>query len=322
MRYSKKREKKIILYLVMLSLLLGAFLLPQVVFRIQDRILCRDITLGQRESMDVEALSISYEKSLAVRMTNFAEGLEGNDKFYVTSQELEISREITDFLHSESVLSQNMIIALVEGGMLPYEIWNDDFEITQWKRYVIYSDDYAKGVNYILWYIEMQASDGSVFKLLVDAEDATIYGLRTENIYRLLTDGEQDYLLENLTDSYVMTQLWGFFTLYYEAMSEDSINLLYNRMGEGGWLDINHFLDEEVRAAGGNGAEIFGVSLENAGYEIDAQNRSCFRVPYNNTFLEVLMKVEGPEVQSSYRYRYRDLTMGVRQICEMIPEFA
>ena len=83
MRYSRKREKKIMLYLVMISLLMGAFLLPQVIFRIQDRILCRDITLGKRESMDVEALSTSYEKSLAVRMTDFAEGLAGNDSFYV-----------------------------------------------------------------------------------------------------------------------------------------------------------------------------------------------------------------------------------------------
>ncbi len=322
MRYSKKREKKIMLYLVMISLLMGAFLLPQVIFRIQDRILCRDITLGKRESMDVEALSTSYEKSLAVRMTDFAEGLAGNDSFYVTSQELEITGEVTELLHSESGFNQEMLTAFAEGGLLPYELWKDIYEVTQWKRYVIYSDDYAKGVNYILWYIEMQDPDGSVFKLLTDAEDGTVYGLRTENNHRLLTENQQDYLRTLFRHGYVMTQLWSFFATYYEVLSEDLLNILYEWMMEGGWLDINHFLDAEVRAEEESWAEKFGISLENGGYEMDAKNRVRFRMPYNNTWLEILIEVEDPEVQSIYGYRYPDLTIGVRQIYEMIPEFA
>lgn len=323
MKYSRKKEKKITLYLVLISLFVAAFLMPQVIFRIQDRILCKDVTLGQRERMDVEALSTSYEKSLAARMRGFAEGLAENDSFYVTSQELEISREVTDFLYSESGLNQDMVIAFMEGGLLPYEIWKGDYEIQQWKRYVIYSDDYAKGVNYILWYIELQDSDGSVFKMLADAEDGTVYGIRTENSRKSLKWGEHmDYLREFWRYEYVLTQLWGFYAVYYEAISQDTLDILYTWIEEYGWTDINEFLDEEVRAAGESKTEIFGVSLENGGYEIDAKNRIRFRIPYHNTWLEILMDVDDPEVQSSYRYRYPDLTIGVRQIYEMIPEFA
>lgn len=322
MRYSRKREKKIILYLVMIFLLMGAFLLPQAIFRIQDRILCRDITLGRRESMDVEALSTSYEKSLAVRMSNFSEGLAGNDSFYVTSQELEITREVTDFLYSESGLNQDVLTVFAEGGLLPYELWKGSYAVTQWKRYVIYSDDYAKGVNYILWYIEMQDPDDAVFKLIIDAEDGTVYGLRTENNRKLLTENEQNYLLDFLGYNYVLTQLWGYFAIYYEVMSEDSLEILYRWMEEGGWLDINHFLEEEVRGDEENWSEKLGISVENMGYEMDAKNSVCFQMPYENTWLEIMIEVNNPEVQSAYRYRYPDLTMGVRQIYEMIPEFA
>lgn len=312
----------ITLYLVLISLFVAAFLMPQIIFRIQDRILCKDVTLGQRESMDVEALSISYEKSLAARMTGFAEGLAGNDSFYVTSQELEISREVTDFLYSESGLNQDMVTAFMEGGLLPYEIWKGDYEIQQWKRYVIYSDDYAKGVNYILWYIELQDVDDSVFKLLTDAEDGTIYGLRTEDSHKMLKWDATDYLRDFYIDDYILTQLWGFYAVYYEAISEDAANTLYTWMEEYGWSDINEFLDAEVRTEGEGRPEIPGVSLENAGYDRDGKNRVLFRMPYHNTWLDFMMEMEYPEVQPNYRYLYPDLTIGVRQIYEMIPEFA
>ena len=34
--------------------------------------------------------------------------------------------------------------------MIPVRYWEDGATVNQWKQYVIYSDDYAKGVNFIL----------------------------------------------------------------------------------------------------------------------------------------------------------------------------
>ena len=65
------------------AVVLAALWIPQIIFGLQDGILCRDTTLGQKESMDVEALSTTYEKSLAQRLKSFAEGLGEGDSYYV-----------------------------------------------------------------------------------------------------------------------------------------------------------------------------------------------------------------------------------------------
>ncbi|WP_460602040.1 hypothetical protein, partial [Escherichia coli] len=69
----------------------------------------------------------------------------------------------------------------IYNNLIPIEVWENYYTITQWKQYVIYSDNYAKGVNFILWYIELEDLEGAKLKLLVDAEDNTLYGLKTEN---------------------------------------------------------------------------------------------------------------------------------------------
>ena len=45
---------------VIIVVLAVALMIPQIIFQVQDRILCSDITLGQRESMNVEALGTTY----------------------------------------------------------------------------------------------------------------------------------------------------------------------------------------------------------------------------------------------------------------------
>ena len=61
--------------LVIAIVVIAALFLPQIIFRVQDDILCNDTVLGQKESMDVESLSTAYERSLTARMRNLAEGL-------------------------------------------------------------------------------------------------------------------------------------------------------------------------------------------------------------------------------------------------------
>ena len=60
-------------------LLLTVSYAPQLIFAVQDGILWGQPSLSQRESMDVETLSTTYESSLARRMMNYAEGLAAGD---------------------------------------------------------------------------------------------------------------------------------------------------------------------------------------------------------------------------------------------------
>ena len=71
--------------------------------------------------------------------------------------------------------------------MIPVMIWESYYSVVTWKQYVIYSDHFEEGVNFILWYIEMQDEDGGTLKLLTDAEDNTLYGIKTEGSSEALT---------------------------------------------------------------------------------------------------------------------------------------
>ena len=74
---TRKRGRKLLNYgvelLALILLIMAAFFTPQIIFQIQDRILCGDTVLWQHESINVVALSASYETSLTDRMMNFAE---------------------------------------------------------------------------------------------------------------------------------------------------------------------------------------------------------------------------------------------------------
>lgn len=117
-------------------------------------------------------------------MGNFAEGISAGENYYVAVQELEAGDEINNYLYSESGLYSEMLQAFVDGGLLPYDFWISTAVVRQWKQYVIYSDNYAKGVNFILWYLDVESSGGVTLKLLVDAEDNTIYAVKPKTVRR------------------------------------------------------------------------------------------------------------------------------------------
>ena len=315
-----------IMLLVLTALVAGAFLLPQIIFRIQDDIVCGNVVLGQRESMDVEMMSTAYEKSLASRMANFAGGLAEKETYYMTAQELEITDEVSDYVYSDAGIYQNIAATFIEGGLLPYNIWEEDYAVSHWKQYVIYSDDYAAGVNVILWYIEMKDDNGSVLKILADAEDGTIYGLKMENGQEIWMDRYGDYLRRYLMYDSMLTELWTYFMVYYEALSAERINDFYVLMEMLGDMDINEYLERKEELAtitdGSDMLWLYDLEPETAGYQVEEKNQITFYLPYGDTCLEVGIHVEEPEVQYDYNYIYPDLTVGIRQIYEMIPEFA
>ena len=343
------RGKRIVQYTAVLSgvvlLITAAFLIPQFIFRVQDDILCGNTELGQRMHLDVEAMRTDYEKELPVRLENFVNGLKAGDSFYVTSQEMEINQEIQEYLYSNAGLYQGIIDNFITIGLL--DIWGRDFTINQWKRYVLYSDNYAKGVNFILWYIELQDSE-EVLKLLVDGEDGTIYALKTEVGLPAeeLGKGNYDYWaqMKSYLGEYMFFELWGYFAGYYDLMTEEVAETYHSWPEEIEKGEMEAAVKTKLSAVGITDvltdSEEFIIEIEEGKtesekeerdaekgndegwnveewYTMDGENRLLLTIPCGENSLDVVLEMENPE----YGYTMPDVTMGIMDIYERIPEF-
>lgn len=184
-KQDKNKNRKKMLYAVSVSALIAlvgaAFFSPGWVFGIQDGRQCSDIVLEERESVDVAVLSTNYESSFYQRMVNFAENRTESADFYVASEELTDYQGLNTFLKSDRGLYRDNLIALMDMGLLTEAFFS--CEVRDWKQYVVYSDDYAKGVNFILWYIELESEkeEGVTYKLLVEADTGEVYGIHADS---------------------------------------------------------------------------------------------------------------------------------------------
>ena len=307
---------------VIIVVLAAALMIPQIIFQVQDRILCSDIKLGQRESMNVEALGTTYEQSLQNRMQNFAEGLANLESFYVTSQNLSPDETLNSFLYSDVGLNNPLLMNFVYGNLIPIEIWDDYYTITQWKQYVIYSDNYAKGVNFILWYIEMEDGDGAKFKLLADAEDGTLYGVKTEGSYLSGVPLGYMNLQEALRYGGSAVNVWTYYALYYRATIAEMKDFLFwaGKMGidtTGIEVDASYTGVEISRK---EAAEAERQVQRMGRYQCETKESARFLLPYGETELDAILSIE--ERYFDKEYLFPDITIGIRQIYEMIPEFA
>ena len=214
----KKERKSRVLYAEgafgLLAVLLCAFFVPQILFRIRDGYLCRDVTYEKREKTDLSLLSSGYETSLFRRLQNFSDGLYRGRDYYVSVEELPVTEETNREIDWSSLANDNqrnyILPMLWEAGLLSHrdfyeniyediifiEPWNSSTAIHTWKQYVIYSDNYSEGVNFLIWYFELTIGDNRM-KLLVDAEDMTVYGVWVERTGPAVNAVEKDYLMHN-----------------------------------------------------------------------------------------------------------------------------
>lgn len=340
--------------LVLAAVLLTAFFTPQIMFRIQDSVLHRRTELSRRERMDLEALSGSYEKSLYKRMLNFAEGLALGDSFYVTSKNLADSQteETLEKLLYSGDLYQGMTQQAAVLNLFPFYTFDGEFTVEQWKQYVVYSDNYARGVNFILWYIELAFTDDITLKLLTDAETGTLYALKTEGGSRV---GPIRYVIDKYKELFAkesLTELWLLCASHFEAVTSDG-DLLRMVMGSSGagpdtekpsvveseydaYYERGHEgkvqlerLDAGVAESTVKGEEWDGDTYAALAAYIEERTEGSWeeqlirlRLPYEAASLEISMEIGGLESDGNGMMRlYPDITMGVRQLYEMIPEF-
>lgn len=177
-----RRKRRIFAYVLgalgLVLLVTAAFCGPQIVFAMQDDIRCSAVVSMSPEAVDITSFNTGYETDLYKRLERFARGLAEGRQYYATVQDMELTTEVAEWVASEQGHYQEGFQVLVWNlNLLPEEIFN--YNLISWKRCVIYGDDFAGGVNFILWYLELGNNEEPVVRLLVDGETGELYGIRT-----------------------------------------------------------------------------------------------------------------------------------------------
>lgn len=310
------------------ALIAAAFFAPQLIFGLQDSLRSRDYRFDRQETQDVMLLNTSYERSLYNRLSRFAEDTQKGVQMYVTCQDMTPDQALDDFLHSEAGLWQAGVTLWADTGLFPYSMLYDS-EVTDWKQYVIYSDDYTKGVNFIIWYVEVENKEGAVFRILLDADSGALYGISSD--YTALaaklktgTAADSGYLAELLgvaLEDSEMAEYWAAVGYYCAGLNEkadylEQMELHLSMYDEGMYAESN--------AAVGDGSFspsdiCWSVGESENGRQLD------FTYTYGTYTLDFRLAFEG-NVYYDANDRYgigmiMDAEIGFPAICELIPAF-
>ena len=321
------RMESRILYVVgvlgLAALIACAFYLPRLIFSVGDNRLCSDIVLGEREDMDVTLLSAAYEPSLGVRLQNFVDGLARGRNYYFSEQDIAITRDLYQLLEndSDSRIFQQPCWAMNTLGLMSHvcSLTSAFYSVHSWKQYVIYSDDFAESVNFIVWYMEIEDYKGGTLNILMDAEDYTIYGLTTRpNPTAKIDPYSFCLLMEDESRLYE----WGLaFRYYYQCLpdyivdNQNFINLNQNRV-------ITY--DEAANIfTYANYTELENIWTDGEMFEIPDEDTCIMRLPCGTQYLDYSIRLlrYRDDVDSNVG-EYSLSYIGLDDLCRLIPEFA
>lgn len=289
-----------------------AFFGPRWIFGLQDRKWYNDLVLGERENIDVAVLSTNYEESFYRRMVNFAENQNNQTNYYVTSEELTDYQELQSFLESDNGLYRNEIAVLMELKLITSDIF--ECEIGKWKQYIVYSDDYTKGVNFILWYIELEHPDEEIgtYKLLLEAGTGEFYGMQADTGGILpkgyVTDASSATLAQyiGITTMANYYEAWYSLAYFFSGLAEEgSFFEYYNTL----YVNLLNWYDATGRKYG-VGAYGSGSGFGNA--QVDYPES----MPVTTEILQILMEFQYSENGEEVRwanYLQQNLPMVVVQ---------
>lgn len=336
--------------LAFVLMIVSALWLPQIFFDVSDALRYGKVSLTEQEKPDVLTLTTGYEESLYSRLAGFAEGLADQRQYYVDEQPKEITEEIREFLfesefrfNTYSVFGDVVMGLFSEAlGFLPEELGikmyagNTELEMYRWKQYVIYSDDYAQGVNFILWCFGLKNASGDDLTILMDAHDYTVYavqltgggGLQYSVIYN-----EQEIVRDSIysnTWKYMRSSLWMALDIYYNIFEPEELESFFANAKE---IYETWGLAQTEKIAGvlhdtaGNAVEIYlgtnsdvpyGAEGEDW-YGRDSEGLWYYSLPLGEN--KLTFGIHGFETPYNIAPRDTVYAMGIREICELIPEF-
>lgn len=323
------------------AMVAAAFLGPRLLFDFQDSLRCRNQMLEERESLDVTALETIYEKSLYKRLLHFSEGLDSGEEFYVTVREMEADQEFYDRLYSEQGIYQEGLMLLMDAGIISYDLIEMDFSVTEWKQCVIYSNDYTQGVNFMLWYVELQVADGAEYKLLLDADSGELYGVKcdyealrsmlSQNKYGL-DDIDANFLELIGLDPDLSTSMWDAGTVLanvFGGLKSQAYVATESQVYDAGksYNVVEEYPVKIYGSKGNNAGEATDVEEESKTEEVTCsvgydKNKVDFYFPYgeNRLCFRMAMLNTATESKEVY-YPLKDVVVGFPEIYELIDAF-
>lgn len=284
--------------LTFVLLIVSALWLPQVFFEVSDALRYGEVSLMEQEKPDVLTLTTGYEESLYRRLESFAEGRAGQQQYYINKQPKEVTEDIREFLfeselrfHAYGIYQDVIVRRFLESlGFSPDTFARKTgMELYQWNQYVIYSDDYAQGVNFILWCFGLKNPSGDNLTILMDAHDYTVYAVQTTggeersalNGNTLKINGTEFFELNAATmsitysDISLLTQVevgtWMNLNIYYEIFAADELESYFSNIVE---------IREEWIKNKNQPARIAGVLRDSAGNDVEIYLDADSNVPY------------------------------------------
>lgn len=356
-RIIKKRisfQKSLIAVLTLCLLITAALAVPQAVFGIQDSLLYGESVLRPQEDIDFTALSTNYESSLYQRMRNFAEAVEKGESFYVDEKDLILTEEVADIL--DDAFANTLFFYLAEMGLISERVFepvgeNTEASILQYKQYVVYNDDYAQGVNFILWFLELEIEPGRKLSLLMDAQDYTVYAVKTagnETVYQV--KWAYRYYLQGWKPDLMWFTCCGYYQIFERNITEyykSALAYLYSRLEQ---MDVNN-MDEKstevmlvyaeapyllqimdsskyLPVQDTNGADVNILWREGSLYDYDggewvtaADNTFEMKLPYQNAAINYVVRTFGGVKEEKTGFLFPDVQCGIYELCQLIPEF-
>lgn len=336
----------------LVMLVTAAFFGPQIVFAMQDDIRCGRIVSLSPLEVDITSFNTNYELDLYKRLERFAQGLADSRQYYVTVQDMEPTADIADWMASEQGFFHDRFQALVWNlGLIPEELFG--YSLIGWKRCVIYGDDFAGGVNFILWYIELGNNGETVARLLVDGETGELYGIRT-NFDPYFPDGEGESQ-GTLTEFYsadegdivlselclMLGDIYGGLKLLEMRSWLSSMGIEYG-IAEGSFysnisaeynLEYWQLIREDAEIRAGKepdyewvnkySAEEIQNCLERLQWGVSEEGNCLkFSFPYGDDSLSIQIRLDGKNRWlKKWKNRFMDITFGFPEIYERIPAF-
>lgn len=337
--------------LALVLLITLAFLSPEIAFNVQDGIRCQEVVSVTRERLDISSFNTGYETDLCRRLTRFAEGLAAGEQYYVTVQEMDLTSQTRILSDFDKIVQSGSFELYSAWDPWNLRLWLNnvlyDAEVNCWKQCVIYGDDFAGGVNFILWYLEVNSGGNPVTRLLADGETGELYGFRIDNRVFYLSD--DDFEMQLKESYYGMLERFDYSENFWEvcvALGAQFGGLdIADRLV---WLDENGYYCDFVETE--DGTEVMKVmrrntkvqtdgeeSTEENGYRLeeikafleklrwqkDEENKCLnFTYPFGKGELNLRLQLGGETVDTDEGVNlYINRIFGFPEIYELIPEF-
>lgn len=315
----KYNRKYIVGFLSIGILIILAIITPNLVFSVQDMYRMKSTWQGERSGLDMAVLNQSYD-TLRNRMVRLADGVANDKEYFVTGTEYQVEGAQFDIL--DSALSQEYFALMADMGIvmpaLPELYKKVGHGILKAKKYVIYDAEMDEGIGdieFLLWYMEVEIAQKYHIRLLVDAEDYTLYymeyveadgtnailerGLDLEYFSIKGRDKEINYWMQE-----VAQHLTQYCYYYYEAGIENAQSFI--EYAESVEQQMNKSSDENYAITTDSTIVVDEMGIR------QSSNKLLFEE--NMLTWEIIMELtKDDELKCSY---------GIYELKELVPEFA